>query len=72
MHPVSGPTDGRSLHAKLKKAHEAWSQSRDDEVLLAAVDVLAHEFAKDRPTSERLATVRREDLDLICFEYVTG
>jgi hypothetical protein len=63
---------GRSLHAKLKKAHGEWSQNRDDSSLLAAVSVLADEFAKDRPTNGPAAIIRREDLELICFEYVTG
>ena len=68
-----GQPMGLSLHLKLMKAiFDSWSSTRDDGSLLAAVAVLAAEFAKDRPTSERLATVRREDLDLICFEYVTG
>ncbi len=67
-----GQPMGRSLHVKLRKAHESWSQSRDDGVLLAAVGALADEFTKDRPTSEPAAPLRAEDLELICFEYVTG
>ena len=67
-----GQPMGRSLHVKLRKAREAWSQSRDDGSLLAAVTVLADEFAKDRSASGPAAAIRREDLELICFEYVTS
>lgn len=67
-----GQPMGRSLHAKLKRAYEAFTQSRDDDAMLAAVAVLADEFGKDRPSTGASAVMRREDLELICFEYVTG
>jgi hypothetical protein len=67
-----GQPMGRSLHVKLKKAYEAWSATHDDGALLAAVSVLAEEFAKERPASQTTGVTRHEDLDLICFEYVTG
>jgi hypothetical protein len=67
-----GQPMGRSVHLKLKKAYQSWTDSRDDRALLAAVDLLAGEFGKERPAADSIASVRREDLELICFEYVTG
>jgi hypothetical protein len=67
-----GQPMGRSLHAKLKRAYEAFAQSRGDDALLTAVSVLADEFGKDRPTMVHPITLLRENLELICFEYVTG
>ncbi len=67
-----GQPMGRSLHAKLKRTYEAFSQTRDDAALLAAVGILAEEFAKDRPMRRTDRCHAAEDLELICFEYVTG
>jgi superfamily II DNA or RNA helicase len=67
-----GQPMGRALHAKLKKAQEAWASSRDDNALLAEISVLAEEFAKDRATDELPASLIRESLELICFEYLTS
>jgi hypothetical protein len=63
---------GRSLHQKLKRIYEAWSSSRDDAAMLAAVAAMADEFSKERLASEPPAALRLEDLTLICFEHVTG
>jgi len=67
-----GQPMGRSLQVKLRGAHQDWSKGRDDAALLAAVAAMAEQFAKDRPTNGRAGSTRREDLELICFEYVTG
>lgn len=66
-----GQPMGRSLHVKLRRAHDSWSDNRDDAALLAAIGVLANQFAKERTTPESIGKTRREDLELICFEYVT-
>lgn len=63
---------GRALHKKLKDAHQEWSASRDDNALLDVVSALATEFSKDRPPTEVKGALGRDDLTLICFEYVTG
>jgi hypothetical protein len=63
---------GRSLHVKLRRAHQSWPESRDDNALLTAVGILAEEFGKDQPVVEGSGSARREDLELICFEYVSG
>ena len=67
-----GQPMGRSLHVKLRKVHQVWQDTRDDRGLLAAVGLLAEEFGKEQPASESAGTMGREDLELICFEYVTG
>jgi SNF2 family DNA or RNA helicase len=67
-----GQPMGRSLVVKLRKAYQAWSEGRDDQALLAAVGLLADEFGKGQPAAEGSGSIRREDLDLICYEYVTG
>ena len=67
-----GQPMGRALHKKLKESHQEWTASRDDNGLLNAVSALAAEFSKERPPTDVKGTLRREDLTLICFEYVTG
>jgi hypothetical protein len=68
-----GQPMGRSLHLKLRDAHQQWQKDRDHGALLTSVASLAAEFSKQRPvhptTMERLT---RDDLTLVCFEYVTG
>lgn len=63
---------GRAVHKKLKDAHQEWTASCDDSGLLDAVSALAAEFSKERPFTDVKGTLRREELTLICFEYVTG
>ncbi|NQT40175.1 MAG: helicase [Planctomycetes bacterium] len=67
-----GQPMGRSLHVKLRKAHDVWSDNRDDAALLATIGVMADQFAKERTSPESIGKTRREDLELICFEYITG
>jgi SNF2 family DNA or RNA helicase len=68
-----GQSMGKALHVKLREAFASWSETKDDAILLAEVLKLAEQFGKDRPKppsqTKRLA---KEDLELICFEYVTG
>lgn len=67
-----GQPMGRSLHAKLKRAHEAFVQTHDEGALLTAVSLLADEFGKERARTSLVATTQREHLELICFEHLTG
>lgn len=67
-----GQPMGRSLHKKLKDTHQDWNTSRDDRALVDMVSALAGEFSKDRPTTEAKGALGRDNLTLICFEYVTG
>jgi SNF2 family DNA or RNA helicase len=67
-----GQPMGRALHVKLKTAHEAWQLSRDDCRLLEEVTMLAEQFGKQKADDGTVKRLNREDLELICFEYVTG
>jgi superfamily II DNA or RNA helicase len=67
-----GQPMGRALHVKLKGAQESWKESGDDGTLVEEVARLAEQFGKQasgEPAAKRLG---REDLELICFEYVSG
>jgi SNF2 family DNA or RNA helicase len=67
-----GQPMGRSLHAKLKRAYEGFVDGRNDQALLDAVGSLADDFRKDRPRENAVACLKREDLELICFEYLSS
>lgn len=67
-----GQPMGRALHAKLKVAHDAWKESKDDAALVGEIAGLTETFGKERATAASLKRLQREDLELICFEYVTG
>jgi hypothetical protein len=57
---------------KLREIYAEWASSRDDSALLSTVGVLADQFAKDRPPSLKVRHLKREDLDLICYEYLSA
>jgi hypothetical protein len=63
---------GRALHARLRTAHEGWKASRNDATLVEEVLTLSEQFGKQRAADAPLKRLSREDLELICFEYVTG
>jgi hypothetical protein len=63
---------GRALHVRLKAAYEAWKGARDDCILVDEVAIMANQFGKERSPAGTGMQLRREDLELICFEYVTG
>jgi SNF2 family DNA or RNA helicase len=67
-----GQAMGRSLLQKLRKAHQRWSECRDDAQLLTGIAAMAEEFGKERPRNGTVLQLGRQDLDLICFEYVCG
>ena len=64
---------GRFAIGRLKKAYARWSDERDDEALLQAVSDLAADFGKEPDTGDESAgTFKREELELVCFEYVSS
>jgi SNF2 family DNA or RNA helicase len=67
-----GQPMGRALHAKLKAAHESWKASKDDAMLVEEVASLSEQFGKQRSGDGTVKRLCREDLELICFEYVSG
>jgi superfamily II DNA or RNA helicase len=67
-----GQPMGRALHAKLWTAHENWNASGNDAGLVEEVLVLAEQFGKQRTADATVKRLSREDLQLICFAYVSG
>jgi hypothetical protein len=67
-----GQPMGRALHVKLKAAQESWKASRDDVLLVNEVAGLAEQFGKQKTDDVSVKRLCREDLELICFEYVSG
>jgi hypothetical protein len=67
-----GQPMGRALHAKLKTSHEGWKASRDDGALVEEVITLSEQFGKQRADEGPLKRLNRDELELICFEYVSG
>jgi hypothetical protein len=62
----------RSSHVKLKAARESWKESGDDTALVEQVVLLAELFGKQRAVDGTVKRLSREDLELICFEYVSA
>ena len=68
-----GQPMGRALHAKLKTANENWKASKDDATLVEEVASLSEQFGKQGQEDDgAIKRLCREDLELICFEYVSG
>ncbi|MBV9125957.1 MAG: SWF/SNF helicase family protein, partial [Planctomycetes bacterium] len=67
-----GQPMGRALHVKLKVVQEAWKSSREDATLIEEVLGLAQQFGKQDGSEVPTKRLGREELELICFEYVTG
>jgi tetratricopeptide (TPR) repeat protein len=67
-----GQPMGKALHIKLRSAYEAWSESRDDKTLVSEVASLAERFGKEKPVQPQASRLGKENLELICFEYVSS
>jgi hypothetical protein len=67
-----GQPMGRALHVRLKTAHEDWKSARGDARLVEEVVTLSEQFGKQKSEDAPLKRLRREDLELICFEYVSA
>ena len=63
---------GRALHVRLKAAYESWKETRDDKFLVADISDLAQQFGKADVSSVTGPSLKPGDLELVCFEYVTG
>ncbi len=58
---------------RLRKAYSSFGEGKDDVALLQAVQTLSEDYAKDRNRSDPITGIlHREDLQLICFEYVSN
>jgi hypothetical protein len=72
MRFLNEPT-GRFAVTRLKAAMREWKKTNDDGALLTAVLSLASDFGKDVVAEEHgIAPIRREELELVCFEYVSS
>ena len=67
-----GQAMGRALHSKLKVAHETWKTDKNDATLVEVVVTLSEQFGKERRNTSDFKTLSREELELVCFEFVTG
>jgi hypothetical protein len=67
-----GQPMGRALHVKLRAAQETWKESGDDTMLVEEMANLSEQFGKQRSDDSTVKRLCREDLELICFEYVSG
>jgi SNF2 family DNA or RNA helicase len=67
-----GQPMGRALHARLRAAYESWKESDSDTTLVDEILALAEQFGKQRTADGNSERLSREDLELICFEYVSG
>jgi superfamily II DNA or RNA helicase len=67
-----GQPMGRALHTRLKATYGAWKSSGDDGALVDQVAALSEQFGKQRSDDVPLTRLKREDLELICFEYVSA
>ena len=68
-----GQPMGKFAVKRLRTAHKEWGQAKEDAGLLQAVTELARDFAKDGANGDSVSdALRREELELICFEYVSS
>jgi hypothetical protein len=56
----------------MKAAFQAWGENRQDQLLLAEVGRLEADFGKAPPGNSPASALQREDLKLVCFEYVSS
>ncbi len=67
-----GEPMGRFAIKRLKAAYAQWGNDHGDGALLAAVQSLAVDYSKEAADfTSREVTLVRDDLKLICFEYVS-
>ncbi|MBM4070385.1 MAG: hypothetical protein FJ271_15730 [Planctomycetes bacterium] len=60
------------MHAKLKTANETWKSSKEDATLVEEVVSLSEQFGKQKAEDGTVKRLNQTDLELICFEYVSG
>ena len=63
---------GRALDDKLKTAYDSWKQANDDAEMVGEVHQLSEQFGKERPSVGGTKRLQQEELELICFEYVSA
>ncbi|MBE3100129.1 MAG: helicase [Planctomycetes bacterium] len=56
----------------MKAAYKQWGEDHQDPALLSSVSQLAEDFGKAPDGMSPAGQLRREDLNLVCFEYVSS
>ena len=66
-----GQPMGKALHVRLRTLYEEWGAQKDDRTLVEAVHTLSEQFGKEKPTQGPAKRLTRDDLELICYEYLS-
>lgn len=63
---------GPFLIRRMRTAYKGWSEDRQDAALLEQIGQWAQDFGKADAEGQIGTALRREDLKLVCFEYVSS
>jgi superfamily II DNA or RNA helicase len=66
-----GQPMGKALHARLRTLYEEWRTNGDDTALVEALHVMSEQFGKATTSPRPSKRLVREDLELICYEYLS-
>jgi hypothetical protein len=66
-----GQPMGKALHAKLRALYEEWGGKKDDKDLIEAIHTMSEQFGKEKTAQGPTKRLAREDLELICYEYLS-
>ena len=67
-----GQPVGKAVVKRFTAAYDGWEASRDDAMFLSEIASLEEQFGKERRAGRTADTITREDLELVCFEHVSG
>ncbi len=67
-----GQPMGKAVHARLRILYAEWGANKDDKVLVQAVYTLSEQFGKEKPAQVTTRRLARDDLELICYEYLSN
>ena len=67
-----GQPAGPFLIKRMRAAYKQWTEDHQDVDLSEQVGQWARDFGKAAAEDEAAGALRREDLKLICFEYVSS
>ena len=63
---------GKPILRRLSTVYASWKKDRDDAAFLKGVEQVAADFAASPGASHAAKPLTRDDLDLICFEYLSS
>jgi superfamily II DNA or RNA helicase len=67
-----GQPMGKALHARLRSLYADWGSQKDDKGLIEAIYTMWEQFGKEKTAPSPIKRLAREDLELICYEYVSS